>query len=38
MYVDPHHLLGYHDDGLCGKPPIAVVEQIFKRRPQKIDD
>lgn len=33
-----YHLLRHHDHRLCRKSSIAVVEKVFQRRSQEIDD
>lgn len=38
MKVVAYHLLGHHDNGLDGEPPVAVVKKIFQRRTQQIYD
>lgn len=36
--VVAYHLLGHHDNGLDGKPPVAVVKEVFQRGTQQIYD
>ena len=36
--VKTDHLLRHHDHCLGRKPSVAVIEQIFQRRSQEIDD
>jgi hypothetical protein len=36
--VETYHLLGYHDDGLDGKLPVAVVEQVLQAGAEQVDD
>lgn len=33
-----YHLLCNHDNGLRGESSVAMVEQVFKRRTEEIDD
>jgi hypothetical protein len=37
--LDPRkHLLRYHDDRLDGESPAAVIEQVFERGTEEVDD
>lgn len=36
--METYHLLGYHDDGLDGKLPVAVVEQVLQAGAEQVDD
>ena len=36
--VFTYHLLGYHDDGLDRKLPVAVIEKILQAGPEEVDD
>lgn len=33
-----NHLFCYHDHRLNGEPPIAMVEEVFKRGSQEVND
>jgi len=33
-----HHLFGYHYNSLKGEPPVAMIEEIFKRRTKQINN
>jgi hypothetical protein len=33
-----YHLLGYHDNGLDGKLPVAVVEKVLQAGAEEVDD
>lgn len=33
-----YHLLCDHDNGLEAEPPIAMIEEVFQRRAEEIDD
>lgn len=33
-----YHLLGYHDNGLDGEFPVAVVEEVFQTGSEKVND
>lgn len=36
--MSAHHLLRYHHHGLCRKSPVAMVEKIFERGAEKVDN
>jgi hypothetical protein len=33
-----HHLFSYHNDSLEGESPVAMIEEIFKRRTKQINN
>ena len=36
--IAAHHLFSYHYDGLDRESSVAMIKQVFKTRPEKVDD